>query len=204
MWRHGVAVCALLALTGCTPPPSVATRSILLGGDTVVATMPKGYCVDTGSSRLRDDFALLMPCAALGSASGRPDPFGLATLQVGPEDSGSIARDEIALRDFLISDAGAKLLSRSGNSSEITILSTQAFDDQVMVHFKDAGAAPFAGLQSQEWRVFCDINGRLVTIGVRGLASAPLQDGPGATLLKQFRAGVQPVPDADEDSPPDT
>ena len=78
-------------------------------------------------------------------------------------------------------------------ASDIDILSTQAFNGQVMVHFSDAGRPPVPGLQQDEWRAFTDVNGRLVTIAVRGLAAAPLRDGPGAGLLKLIVAGVQAV-----------
>ncbi len=192
MWRTSVAVCGVLALASCTP--LAATRSVTLGDGTVAATAPAGYCIDPVASQPRRDFAIITPCATLGG-SGRPDVIGMATLQVGPAESGTIAKDEIALRNFLITKSGLNLLSQSGNGDEITILSTQAFRDQVMVHFIDAGAPPIAGLQSEEWRAFRDIGGRLVTIGVRGLAAAPLQDGPGATLLKRILAGVKPAAD---------
>lgn len=131
-----------------------------------------------------------------------PSVIGMATIQVGTDDSGSIAQDEIALRDFLITDAGASLLSQVGDASDVTILSTQAFSEQVMVHFADAGAPPFAGLQAEEWRAFRNIDGRLVTIGVRGLSAAPLLDGPGAGLLKQILAGIQStIENSDENNP---
>jgi len=107
-----------------------------------------------------------------------------------PAASGSVDGAEGALRDYLITDDGAGLLSQTGNADDIEILSSQAFDGRVMIHFTDAGAPPVAGLQTEEWRAFTDVNGRLVTIAVRGLAAAPLQDGPGASLLKLILAGV--------------
>lgn len=153
------------------------------------------------TSRPQDDFALLAPCTTLGAGEDQPEVIGVVTVQVGPQDSGLIAEDEIALRDFLITETGTQLLSRSGSAGDIRILSTQAFSDQVMVHFTDAGTPPFRGLQNEEWRAFRNVNGRLVTIAVRGLTTAPLRDGPGATLLKLVVAGVQatapsPEPDA--------
>lgn len=183
----------VLALAACTPVAPTQSVARLDGG--VIATTPDGYCVDGETSRPGDGFALLAPCATLGEPEPVPDVVGVATVQVGPADSGSVAGAEGALRDYLITDGGAVLLSQSGNPEDITILSTQAFNGQVMVHFTDAGAPPLAGLQSEEWRAFTDINGRLVTIAVRGLAAAPLQDGPGAGLLKLILAGVQAAVD---------
>lgn len=201
--RAGVGVCGLLLLAACTPTPSV-TRSVSLAEGTVLATSPAGYCVDPVASKPRKDFALLVPCAALGTGSDVPDVIGMATLQVGPPASGSILQDEIALRDFLVTEEGNNLLSQSGNGDEITIRSTQAFGNQVMVHFVDAGAPPMAGLQPEEWRGFRNVGGRLVTIGVRGLAEAPLRDGPGATLLKRILAGVKTTAQDDASETPQT
>jgi len=172
-----------------------------LGSGDVIAASPDGYCVDMTTSRPQDDFALLAPCSTLGAAGETPDVIGVVTVQVGPVESGLIAEDEIALRDFLITDSGTELLSRTGNAKDIEVLSTQAFSNQVMVHFTDQGAPPLTGLQREEWRAFRNINGRLVTIAVRGLAAAPLQDGPGATLLKQILSGVQAPPVEATDSP---
>lgn len=201
MMRASVAALGVLAMTACTAP--VATRSITLADGAIAATSPAGYCVDPVASQPRRDFAVLAPCATLGSGS-IPDVIGMATVQVGPEASGAIAVDELALRDFLVTDAGASLLSQSGDADDVTILSTQAFNDQVMVHFSDNGTPPIAGLQTEEWRAFRTVGDRLVTIGVRGLASSPLQDGPGAALLKRIIAGVattaEPAADTETDA----
>lgn len=156
-----------------------------------MAEAPSGYCVDRVASQPANDFAILAPCATLGGADAIPPVVGVATVQVGPADSGAIAADEIALRDYLITDDGATLLSQDGDAERVDVLSTQAFDDRVMIHFTDTGAPPFAGLQNEEWRAFADVNGRLVTVAVRGLSTAPLTDGPGATLLKLILAGVR-------------
>lgn len=183
----------VLAIAACT---SVAapTRSVSLAQGEIIATSPVGYCVDDVSSQLANDFAILAPCVTLGLTDVVvPDLIGVVTVQIGPVGSGQAAADELALRDFLITDDGASLLSQSGDGQGVEIISTQAFESQVMVHFSDQGPPPLAGLQSEEWRAFKNINGRLVTIGVRGLAIAPLQEGPGATLLKRILAGVQPV-----------
>ncbi len=144
---------------------------------------------------------MLASCATLGHSSAAPEIVGIATIQVGPPDSGRIAMDEIGLRDFLITDDGVRLLTKANNPDAVNVLSTQAFNDQVMIHFTDQGPPPLNGLQREEWRAFANVNGRLVTIGVRGLAASPLQDGPGATLLKQILAGVQAPPAAATDSP---
>ena len=202
MLRVMGALFGVLAVTACTPL-GTPTRSVTLGQSDVVAATPAGYCIDGASSQISRDFAIVAPCATLDASLPGPDLVGFATIQVGPAGSGSIVADEVALRDYLITQDGARLLSQTGNAGDIDILSTQAFNSQVMIHFTDAGQPPLPGLQRQEWRAFKDVNGRLVTIGVRGLAAAPLQEGPGATLLKLMVAGVQPANTVSEDPPAD-
>jgi hypothetical protein len=195
----------MLALAACTA--LAPSKSVTLAEGEIVAVPPSGYCVDNVSSQPRRDFAVFVPCVMLDVGEDTqirsPDVVGVATVQVGPENSGAIVQDEIALRDFLITNAGASLLSQSGNANDITILSTQTFSDQVMVHFADRGAPPFAGLQREEWRAFRNINGRLLTIGVRGLSVAPLRDGPGAGLLKLILAGIQSTLETEDLDAPD-
>ncbi len=193
MIKACVGLVGALVLTACTT--TVTTRSVAMLEGEIVATTPTGYCVDDEVSTPQTGFVVLAPCATLGAAEAAPGVIGVATLQVGPPDSGSVAGAEIALRDFLITDAGTALLSQSGDPDGVDILSTQAFNSQVMIHFTDTAPPPMAGLQNEEWRAFTDINGRLVTIAVRGLTVAPLQDGPGAALLKLILAGVQAATD---------
>lgn len=195
MKRTTAALIGVLAFTACTPPGTPA-RSVALGQGDVIATSPAGYCVDRVSSQPANDFAVLAPCATLGAEGAAPRIVGVATVQVGPPESGTVVSDEIALRDFLITPEGASLLSQSGNAAAINILSSQAFNSQVMIYFSDDGPPPVAGLQREEWRAFTNVSGRLVSIGVRGLAAAPLKDGRGATLLKMMVAGVTAAEDA--------
>lgn len=196
MTRGGLAFLALSLLSACML--IAPDRATTFAGGEIHLQAPAGYCVDTVTSRPAGDFAVLAPCATLGVAAPAPDVVGLVTIQTGDAGSGDIAIDEGALRDFLITDAGKALLSRTGEAAEITVLSTQAFDDQVMVHFADQGAPPLDGLQNMEWRAFRNVGGRLVTVSVRGLAVDPLDEGPGAGLLKLVIAGLGPVGTAAE------
>ncbi len=207
MIRTFIALLGLLALNACSLLPTdtgVPSRSVTLGDGLVTATTPDGYCVDDIASQPTRDFAVLLPCAVLGIGQTRPDVVGFATIQVGPTDSGVIVDDVSALRDYLATDDGVRLLSRNSDESDIEILSSQAFDSQVMIYFADAGPPPLAGLQGDEWRAFTAVNGRLVTIGVRGLDVAPLTEGPGATLLKVVLAGVKAVVIPSEEPTPET
>ena len=153
MIRAIIALGGVLAIIGCTPMSS-PTQSVLLGQGEVIATTPEGYCFDNVASQTNRDFAILAPCASLGGDQGIPDVIGFATLQVGPPDSGSIVSDELALRDYLITKRGVSQLSQTGDADDVDILSTQAFNNQVMIHFTDAGPPPMSGLQND--RTLCN------------------------------------------------
>lgn len=132
----------------------------------------------------------MAPCATLGVGDAAPDVLGVATLQVGAADSGAVIGSEDDLASFLASDAGAALLSADGDAQVITVNETVKEENTVTVQFTDNGAPPLAGLGAEEWRAFTDINGRLVTVAVRGLAVSPLSDESGAWLLDLIITGL--------------
>lgn len=191
MRRLAWAVLTVGAMTACTAGPPV--RSMALVGGDVTVTTPAGYCVDGSASKPRAGFAVIAPCSTLGTGDAAPAVLGLATVQVGPADSGSVAGAEPAWRDLLNSDSGAALLSAVGRSDTVTVLGSQVQANAVKVHFADTAPPPMAGLQADEWRAFLDMNGRLVTVAVRGPARAPLQDGTGAWLLDSVLKGLRAV-----------
>lgn len=195
MLRYGWAGFVLLALGGCLSNPPVESMA-LLGGE-VTATAPRGYCLDSATSRPRDGFAVIAPCATLGGDGPAPSVLGVATVQVGVADSGVVSGAEANLRDLLASSAGAALLSANGSAADIKVLGSQVQNNMVKVHFTDSAPPPLTGLQSEEWRAFTDMNGRLVTIAVRGLENAPLNDGTGAWLLARMIAGLTSVSTAE-------
>ncbi len=166
-------------------------RSIALLGGAVQAAGPDNFCVDRRSSRARDGFALLAPCRLLtGEGEGVPG-LALITVQAGASGTASVAGSEPVFEAFLKSAEGAALLSASGDASAITLRRTRANGGIVTAFFDDTNPPPIAGTQPTEWRGFVDINGRLVTVSLRGLADAPLSVSVGDALLRQALAALQ-------------
>lgn len=188
MIRRAFALFGIAALAACDPV-GVAQPVALLNGDLVV-TPPAGYCADPVSSRLRDGFAVFAPCVTLGTEAPLPQVLGVTTVQAGEAGSAMVTGAETSLRDFLISPQGAGLLSKGGSAATVSVVSSQAFDSRVTVHFRDTGEAPMDGLGPDEWRAFTDVNDRLVTVSVRGLDDAPLSAGRGSALLDQMLRGL--------------
>lgn len=188
MIRRALALLGLVALAACDPT-GIATPVAMLDGDLVVSP-PAGYCSDPLSSRPRAGFAVFAPCITLGAEAPLPAILGVATVQAGEPGSAMVAGEEAALRDFLISPQGAGLLG-NGGSAPISVVSSQSFDGQVIVHFRDNSPPPMEGLGQDEWRAFTDVGGRLVTVSVRALKDAPITAGRGAALLELVVKGVQ-------------
>lgn len=179
-------------LSACTQPAPQVSMT-LLGGDLTV-TAPQGYCLDMAASAARRGFAVMAPCATLEADKPMPRVIGLATVQVGDTDSGEILGDGEELRDFLLTDAGAAILSEAGRADMVEVIGSQVKENAVKVHFVDSSPPAFDGAQSDEWRAFLAIGGRLVTVAVRGLEASPLNDGTGGWLLDNVVAGLGQAP----------
>lgn len=172
-----VAACSGFGLGG-TAVPSLA----LLGGD-LTALGPDNYCVDAQSSRPSAGFAILAPCRTISGSGPSVLVPAVIVVQADAAGSASVGGSEPAFAAFLESDAGAALLSASGNPEDIGPRRTRVSDGAVQAYFEDRGAAPVPGTQSAEWRAFIDLNGHLVTVGLRGLETNPLSRDAGTALL---------------------
>lgn len=177
----GLAGCEGIDLGGQAAP---VKQAALLGGAVGVAG-PDGYCVDVADSRLSRGFAILAPCATLGLSGATMVPrAAVITVQAGRAGTAAIAGSEPAFAGLLDTDAGAALLSRSGDASTVGVIATGSSDNQVTVAFDDKEGTPLPGTQSREWRAFMDINGRLVTISARGLEASPFGTETGQQFLE--------------------
>ncbi len=206
MVRGAGALAIALTMTGCAGTGGLGgsgnTTSIALQGGAVQATGPDNFCVDRRASRPRDGFALIAPCLMLsGEGEGVPG-LALITVQVGDAGTASVAGSEPLFVAFLKTDAGATLLSATGDADAITLRGTRGSGGTVTAFFDDTNPPPIAGTQPTEWRGFLDLSGRLVTVSLRGLADAPLSVSVGDALLRQTLVAMQQAnaPETDADS----
>lgn len=181
----GLAGCGNLNIAG---EPEPIRQAALLGGAVGVAG-PAGYCVNLKDSRLTRGFAMLAPCGTLGQKDAELPRFpGIVTVQAGRLGSAAVAGSEPALAGFLQTAAGAALLSEG--TTGVNVLGTSLGTNKVTVQFQNTGGSPMVGTQDMAWRAFVDIDGRLVTISVRGLTAQPLGTLDGAQLLDAAIAAV--------------
>jgi hypothetical protein len=177
-------VLALVGVTACdTPLPGQGTRSLGLYGGAVTVQGPEGYCVDPGASRPDSGFAVMGACGLLVAAGMMPQTDGFITVQVGAAGTATVAGSEGDLAELLRTPQGAALLTDAGNARTVTLGQIDRGEGLVSVRFADSAAPPVEGLMQEEWRAFLDLDDRLVTIGVRGYARAPLTAGQAQGLL---------------------
>ena len=186
-----------LALAGCADIAGLSggsaqvTRLALYGGD-VVAAGPQGYCVDPRSSRPADGFAVLAGCDVITGQGQAAGPAGFVTVQVGAAATG-LGPDMASLPDLLRGDGGRSLLSQTGQPGDIRVQGATLAAGGATVRFTDEAAPPVSGLQQSEWRGFLDIDDRLTTVSVRGLAAAPLGTDEGQGLLQGVMQAMRQV-----------
>jgi hypothetical protein len=192
--RAPVLLLSLAALAACdTPLPGQGTRSLALYDGSVTVRGPEGYCVDPPSSRPDSGFAVLGACGLLVAAGIMPQTDGFITVQVGEPGTATVAGNEDDLATLLRLPQGAALLTESGNARSVTLGQIDRGDGLVSVRFADSGPPPVEGLMQEEWRAFLDLGDRLVTIGVRGYARAPLTAGQAQGLLYGTIAALNAV-----------
>ena len=189
--RLPAALGLIAALAACEPVSLTApgTPSVRLVGNVLVGG-PKGYCVDPVVTRPRQGFALLAACAAMTAdeTDTYPDDIALITVTVGDADSAVVAGQEEDFKTFLETPQGAALLSASAIGGPVAVRRTQTDTNAVAVYTEDVGPPGVEGTQTQAWRLFTDMRGRLVTISVRGLSEDPLSQAASRGLLMQMLA----------------
>ena len=166
-------------------------RTISLFDGDVRVRAPEGYCIDQEASQADTGFTVMAGCALVSSAAIMPEIDGLLTVQVAATDSAMVAGAEAELLELLESDGGRTLLSSGGDAEQVTVDQVQALAGVIEVYFHDTDPNMHEGLGFDQWRAFFDMNGRLVTVGVRGYRRAPLSKAAGSRLLRLTVAALR-------------
>lgn len=181
-WRRCGRVVALVlaaaTLCGCElalPLANPAPRKIALFDGALTVAAPKGYCVDTASSQLSEDGAVIL----IGRC--REDeklPAAILTVTVGGAGSaGVIAAGTEALSTFFASDAGRATLARSGKAEDAHMLEALGIDDAFVMRIDDSE-------MGQYWRAITGLRGRLLTISASAAPDRELTPDDGRSLIE--------------------
>lgn len=191
--RLAIALAGLVALSGCQlslpspgDTPTREVREIGLRGGRVTVAAPEGYCVDTASSNRSQGFALIVPCDRLMKRAGRSDD-AILTAQVGRPGSATVSGAEIDLARLLTEPSGRSILARSGDASRVRNVDASSAPGVVTVWFTDMSDPLGHGATH---RAFFDIDGRLVTLSVRGLIADGLSQSRSDALLDKLMAAT--------------
>lgn len=210
------ALAATLVLSGCLDAPGGGPRivgltrnapqTIAVADGAVVIGGPRGYCIDRGGSRLGGDtaFVLLGSCASISRNVAVPAPDFPAVLTASvTKDGGTAPPTQTALQQlerYFAGPEGRAVLSRDGQAGSVDILETRRENGAILIHLRDRSTNTTSGLDDTYWRGLFQLNGRLVTVSVFGLARQPLSTDTGLATLRTFLARIrqqtQPAPAA--------
>lgn len=166
----------LALLAACDIGGLTGPREVAVLGDALIVRAPQGYCVDVQSARGGEDTAALL--------IGRCTPGGhvtaaLLTVTVGRAGSaGVMAAGVEALRGFMSSPSGRRMLARSGRAEDVQVLESGVVSGRLLLHLLDSEAGEY-------WRAVAGLRGRLVTISAMGAADAPLPPDEGRKLVDE-------------------
>lgn len=178
MRRVPVALFALALLNACDLGANlgglIGPREVAVLGDALIVRAPQGYCVDKSSARGGEDTAAMLigRCAPGGHVKA-----ALVTVGVGRAGSAGVMSAGVeALRDFMSSQEGRAMLSRSGKAEDLAVLESGVIEGRLLLHLLDRDVGEY-------WRVVIGLNGRLVTVSALGAADAPLPPDEGRKLV---------------------
>ncbi len=163
-------------LAACDLGGLVGPREVAVLGDALIVRAPQGYCVDKNSARGGGDTAALLigRCAPGGHVTA-----ALLTVSVGRAGSAGVMTAGVeALRGFMSSADGRRMLARSGRPQDVEVLESGVVDGRLLLHLMDRDAGEY-------WRAVVGVRGRLVTISALGAEGAPLSPEAGRKLVDQ-------------------
>lgn len=195
---------ALMVLGGCVKngdaiglglakfsAPKPAPKQVRVSNKEVVIAGPKGFCVDPSQTKdtPKSAFVLLGSCRAISNSVLKPKPPVPAILVAtvsGKTKSASIGSSVKNLERFFKSSQGRAALSRDGRAQTVTVLETRNEGDVFYLHARDNGTDAQTGAGAEYWRALFNVNGRIVSTSVTGLAEQPISSEASFKTLTDF------------------
>lgn len=167
---------------------AISDKTPVLDGKLSLAA-PGGFCPDPGASRSDDTtaFVLYGSCRAINGRGPEPAAPAILTAAVSGEQTLE-GQDFGALSSYLETNEGRRALSRSGESTDVSVTSIEQASNLILVQASDGGAREMA---PEFWRAIFAQSGTLVTVTVSSLASAPLPPETAKSVTTDFIAAIQ-------------
>ncbi len=196
-------ILAAAFLVACDPAslgmPAASRTTLNVAGQPINVTAPSGFCIDEQSTSIDENgaFVLMSHCALMGAggpidedAIGAALTTSISTGGLGGEGSDTLQSLE-DLEEFIGTSQGRALLSRSGQSGAVHIISTTRNNDVLYVLVDDGGRQPISGLERRFWRGFLELEDHLTVISLFGFEGAGVGDQGGLDLLASLATGLQ-------------
>ncbi len=193
-WLGVLIVLAACSGAGRGPSPVPIRKEERLPLHGVTLAGPRGFCVDSRSSDVNADPAVVVfgNCAAISGNpfSEQPKKPALLTASVArlsaPE--AAIGATMSAVDGFLRSGKGRAVLSRDGRAESVDVLESLAEDGAYYVRIKDRSPPAVPGADATYWRSYFDLGANVVSASITGFERKPLDRDEGLALLRDFRA----------------
>lgn len=180
-------LCMVAVLSGCLDGTGTSTAETQRILEDVVIAGPAGYCIDPDGSN--DVFALLGACDSLYGVDMRPEHYAILSATVSETDSAApIPMSDYAT--FFASDIGRAALSRDGDASTVSVLSSDIRDDVLFFQIRDTSVINADSLAAEYWRALFRIDGKMVTLNVMSSSARPLSALDGQSKLVDFVVSV--------------
>jgi len=201
---EGVGPQGLAMAAAGSPAASAPAPAIRVARGAVAIAAPPGYCIDPAGTRdgRGGAFALLGSCAAM-TGEGQPPPRrALLTVAVSPPGDGPAVADTLeTLTGFFASETGRRLIARSGEAADVTLLSAHVRDSVLYLRLRDESAFDGAEVAAEYWRAVMDVGRHVLSLSAIPLATRPLRPEAALALLEEFatrtraeNAGPRPLP----------
>ncbi|MCR8726501.1 hypothetical protein [Frigidibacter sp. ROC022] len=203
--RPALALLAVAALSGCMELPAggiagggsgsgpALKQSVRLSSAGIDVTGPPGYCLDESASHPSGTgaFAAFRRCEVLRGGSVALSNRAVLGVSVSdtPNPQPVVAGSEDKLIAYFKTEAGRRVLSRSGKASTVTLLQSSDRDGVVWLQVRDT--SPTLALDATYWRAIFDAKGRIVTVTVTGFAEGPLTGARARALAEGLVARIR-------------
>lgn len=186
----------MFALSGCLQAPGdPAQREVTVSRSAVTIAGPSGFCVDPATLRDEEEsaFVLLGNCAAIARSSRQPQPEvrALLTAAVQELEAVSIRDQGSQVAEFLKTEEGRALLSRTGDATSVGILNARKSGDVLYLHAYDKSPGYVPGMASEQWRAMFDLDGAIISLTVLGFEDEPLSADTGMATVREFASIIR-------------
>lgn len=194
-WTSKIVILAALAVSACAalPSPSRNAPTAIKLPDGMVVAGARGWCVDAETTHVAGNASVVVlgSCASLANDARLPRPPVRGVVTVSVEAFAADLPPADVLKTFFRTRDGRAALARDGHAESVEVLDMMTSRDALIIHARDASAP--APTIEDTWRAIFDIDGRFITISLKGIGNTTLPPGRGLAALDAQIARIRSV-----------